>query len=77
VIADDPRLDVRIETPRQPMRVVLDRRRALRKSARILAEPGDVLVFAAPTRERKAGPAASDLAMRAWSESVLRAPISI
>jgi len=56
VIADDPRLDVRIETPRQPMRVVLDRRRALRKTARILAAPGDVLVFAAPTRERKAGP---------------------
>ena len=56
VIADDPRLDVRIDTPRQPMRVVLDRRRALRKSARVLAAPGDVLVFAAPTRERKAGP---------------------
>jgi len=56
VIADDPRLDVRIETPRQPMRVVLDRRRAVRKSARILASPGDVVVFAAPTRERKAGP---------------------
>ena len=56
VIADDPRLDVRIETPRQPMRVVLDRRRALRKTARILAAPGDVLVFAAPTRERKSGP---------------------
>lgn len=56
VIADDPRLDVRIETPRQPMRVVLDRRRVLRKSARVLAAPGDVLVFAAPTRERKAGP---------------------
>ena len=30
VIADDSRLDVRIETPRQPMRVVLDRRRAVR-----------------------------------------------
>ncbi len=56
VIADDPRLDVRIETPRQPMRVVLDRRRALRKTARVLAAPGDALVFAAPTRERKAGP---------------------
>jgi diaminohydroxyphosphoribosylaminopyrimidine deaminase / 5-amino-6-(5-phosphoribosylamino)uracil reductase len=55
VIADDPQLDVRIETPRQPMRVVLDRRRALRKTARVLAAPGDVLVFAAPTRERKAG----------------------
>jgi diaminohydroxyphosphoribosylaminopyrimidine deaminase/5-amino-6-(5-phosphoribosylamino)uracil reductase len=55
-LADDPRLDVRIETPRQPMRVVLDRRRALRKTARVLAPPGDVLVFAAPTREHKAGP---------------------
>jgi diaminohydroxyphosphoribosylaminopyrimidine deaminase/5-amino-6-(5-phosphoribosylamino)uracil reductase len=56
VLADDPRLDVRIETPRQPMRVVLDRRRALRKTARILAPPGDVLVFAAPTATHKAGP---------------------
>jgi diaminohydroxyphosphoribosylaminopyrimidine deaminase / 5-amino-6-(5-phosphoribosylamino)uracil reductase len=56
VLADDPRLDVRIESPRQPLRVVLDRRRALRKTARILAPPGDALVFAAPTRERKAGP---------------------
>ena len=53
VLADDPRLDVRIETPRQPLRVVLDRRRALRKTARILAPPGDVLMFAAPTAQRK------------------------
>ena len=29
VLADDPRLDVRIEAPRQPLRVVLDRRRAV------------------------------------------------
>ena len=56
VLADDPRLDVRIEAPRQPMRVVLDRRRRLRKTARILAPPGDVLVFSAPTAARKAGP---------------------
>jgi len=56
VNADDPRLDVRIEAPRQPMRVVLDRRRSIRKSARILAPPGDVLVFAAPTATRKSGP---------------------
>jgi diaminohydroxyphosphoribosylaminopyrimidine deaminase/5-amino-6-(5-phosphoribosylamino)uracil reductase len=62
VIADDPRLDVRIETPRQPMRVVLDRRRTVRKTARILAAPGDVLVFAAPTRERKGGPSDERLA---------------
>jgi diaminohydroxyphosphoribosylaminopyrimidine deaminase / 5-amino-6-(5-phosphoribosylamino)uracil reductase len=47
VLADDPRMDVRIETSRQPLRVVLDRRRRLRKSARILSSPGEVLVFAA------------------------------
>jgi diaminohydroxyphosphoribosylaminopyrimidine deaminase/5-amino-6-(5-phosphoribosylamino)uracil reductase len=55
VLADDPRLDVRIDAPRQPLRVVLDRRRALRKTARILAPPGEVLVFAAPTSTRKGG----------------------
>ena len=55
VLADDPRLDVRIDVPNQPLRVVLDRRRALRKTARILAPPGDVLVFAAPTATRKGG----------------------
>jgi diaminohydroxyphosphoribosylaminopyrimidine deaminase/5-amino-6-(5-phosphoribosylamino)uracil reductase len=55
VLADDPRLDVRIDTPRQPLRVVLDRRRALRKTARILAPPGDTLVFAAPTAAFKPG----------------------
>ena len=31
VLADNPRLDVRIETPRQPLRVVLDRRRQVRR----------------------------------------------
>jgi diaminohydroxyphosphoribosylaminopyrimidine deaminase/5-amino-6-(5-phosphoribosylamino)uracil reductase len=56
VLKDNPRLDVRIDTPRQPMRVVLDRRRSLRKSARILAAPGDVVVFAGPSATRKAGP---------------------
>ncbi len=45
VLADDPRLDVRIESPRQPLRVVLDRRRQVKKNARILAPPGDVLLF--------------------------------
>jgi diaminohydroxyphosphoribosylaminopyrimidine deaminase/5-amino-6-(5-phosphoribosylamino)uracil reductase len=55
VLADNPRLDVRIEAPRQPLRVVLDRRRTLRKTARVLAPPGDALVFAAPTATRKAG----------------------
>jgi diaminohydroxyphosphoribosylaminopyrimidine deaminase/5-amino-6-(5-phosphoribosylamino)uracil reductase len=55
VLADDPRLDVRIDAPLQPLRVVLDRRRQLRKTARILAPPGDVLVFAATTATRKGG----------------------
>jgi diaminohydroxyphosphoribosylaminopyrimidine deaminase/5-amino-6-(5-phosphoribosylamino)uracil reductase len=53
VIADDPRLDVRIEAPRQPLRVVLDRRRRVRRTARILAPPGDVLLFAGPSAKAK------------------------
>jgi diaminohydroxyphosphoribosylaminopyrimidine deaminase/5-amino-6-(5-phosphoribosylamino)uracil reductase len=56
VLADDPRLDVRIEAPRQPLRVVLDRRRAVRKTARVLAPPGEALVFAAPTTTQRKGP---------------------
>jgi diaminohydroxyphosphoribosylaminopyrimidine deaminase/5-amino-6-(5-phosphoribosylamino)uracil reductase len=49
VLADDPRLDVRIDTERQPLRVVVDRRRRVRKSARILKPPGEVLLFAGST----------------------------
>jgi len=53
VLADDPRLDVRIDTPRQPLRVVLDRRRQVDRKARILKPPGEVLLFtAAKPRER-------------------------
>ncbi len=57
VIADDPRMDVRIETTRQPLRVVLDRRRRIGRKARILAPPGEVLIFAAAgkTKARKSG----------------------
>jgi diaminohydroxyphosphoribosylaminopyrimidine deaminase/5-amino-6-(5-phosphoribosylamino)uracil reductase len=54
VIADDPRLDVRIEAPRQPLRVVLDRRRRVRKNAKILNPPGEVLLFAGASRTRGA-----------------------
>jgi diaminohydroxyphosphoribosylaminopyrimidine deaminase/5-amino-6-(5-phosphoribosylamino)uracil reductase len=54
VIADDPRLDVRIEAPRQPLRVVLDRRRRVRKNAKILNPPGEVLLFAGASRARGA-----------------------
>ncbi len=52
VLVDNPRLDVRIETPRQPLRVVLDRRRQVRRNARVLAPPGEVLLFAAPRAKR-------------------------
>jgi len=52
VRADDPRLTVReVETPRQPLRVIVDSRLETPPTARIL-EGGNVLVFAG-----KAGPA--------------------
>ncbi len=48
VLADDPRLDVRlVETPRQPQRVVVDTRLRLPPGARVLAPPGEVAVYAA------------------------------
>jgi diaminohydroxyphosphoribosylaminopyrimidine deaminase/5-amino-6-(5-phosphoribosylamino)uracil reductase len=61
VMADDPRLDVRlVPTPAQPLRVVLDSALRLSPAARLLAPPGRVLVVttAAP------GPAAEALAAR-------------
>lgn len=45
VLADDPRLDVRlVPTPMQPLRVVVDSRMQISASARIFAPPGRVLV---------------------------------
>ncbi|MFM2056328.1 MAG: hypothetical protein RLY71_713 [Pseudomonadota bacterium] len=45
VLADDPRLDVRlVETPRQPLRVVLDRQLRTPPGARILQPPGATLI---------------------------------
>jgi len=55
VLADDPRLDVRIETERQPLRVVLDRRRKVTRKARILAPPGEVMLFAAAEATKRGG----------------------
>jgi diaminohydroxyphosphoribosylaminopyrimidine deaminase/5-amino-6-(5-phosphoribosylamino)uracil reductase len=45
---DDPRLDVRlVETARQPLRVIVDSRLETPPAARILAPPGEVLIYAA------------------------------
>ncbi len=45
---DDPRLDVRfVETTRQPLRVVVDSRLETPPDARIVAPPGQVLLYAA------------------------------
>lgn len=54
VLDDNPRLDVRlVDTPRQPLRVVVDSRLDMPPDARILAAPGNVLVYAAdPAPER-------------------------
>jgi len=64
VLADNPRLDVRIESSRQPLRVVLDRRRQVSRSARVLAPPGEVVLFAGasaggrkPPADERLGPA--------------------
>lgn len=48
VLADDPRLDVRlVETARQPRRVLVDSRLELPLDARIIAPPGELLVYTA------------------------------
>src|SRR5947207_3069283 len=47
VLDDDPRLDVRlVECPRQPLRVIVDSRLQTPPTARILAPPGEVLIYA-------------------------------
>ena len=48
VLDDDPRLDVRlVDTPLQPLRVIVDSRLETPPAARILQPPGKVLVYAA------------------------------
>jgi diaminohydroxyphosphoribosylaminopyrimidine deaminase/5-amino-6-(5-phosphoribosylamino)uracil reductase len=48
VLEDDPRLDVRlVPTARQPLRVIVDSRLQTPPRARVLAPPGQVLVYAA------------------------------
>ena len=55
VLADDPRLNVRIETSRQPLRVVLDRRRVVKRTAKILKSPGEVLIISGETASSARG----------------------
>jgi diaminohydroxyphosphoribosylaminopyrimidine deaminase/5-amino-6-(5-phosphoribosylamino)uracil reductase len=46
VLADDPRLDVRLDgVERQPLRIVLDSRLRTSPNARVLRKPGETLVF--------------------------------
>jgi diaminohydroxyphosphoribosylaminopyrimidine deaminase/5-amino-6-(5-phosphoribosylamino)uracil reductase len=68
VLEDDPRLDVRlVETPRQPLRVVVDSRLQLPPAARILAPPGRVRVYAAlddPARRAAIEATGAEVVMR-------------
>jgi diaminohydroxyphosphoribosylaminopyrimidine deaminase / 5-amino-6-(5-phosphoribosylamino)uracil reductase len=69
VLADDPRLDVRlVPTPAQPLRVVLDSQLRLSPTARLLDPPGRVLVLAA------AGPGAAAGPLTARGAEVLQVP---
>jgi diaminohydroxyphosphoribosylaminopyrimidine deaminase/5-amino-6-(5-phosphoribosylamino)uracil reductase len=53
VKADDPRLTVReVQTPRQPLRVVVDSRLEISEGAKILRAAGGVLVFSAVEPKR-------------------------
>lgn len=56
VLDDDPRLDVRlVDTPRQPLRVIVDSRLETPANARILQPPGGALLYAAqPDATRRA-----------------------
>lgn len=64
VLADDPRLDVRlVPTTHQPMRVVIDSRLELAPTARIVSPPGQVLVYTAlPTEQLATHPHHAGLA---------------
>lgn len=66
---DDPRLDVRlVETPRQPLRVIVDSRLETPPAARILQPPGQVLIFAAQGSPERAA------ALRATGAEIVLLP---
>lgn len=55
VLHDDPRLDVRIETPRQPRRIILDSKARTPSNARLFKSGGEVVMFVAEDVEPDAG----------------------
>ena len=66
---DDPRLDVRlVETPRQPLRIVVDSRLETPTTAKLLAPPGAVLIYAAQPD------AAREAALKATGADIAFAP---
>lgn len=66
---DDPRLDVRlVETPRQPLRVIVDSRLETPPAARILQPPGQVLIYAAQDSPERAA------ALRATGAEIVLLP---
>lgn len=80
VEADDPKLDVRlVPTQRQPMRVVVDSRLALKPTAQLFSVPGPVLVYT--TADPDASARSRTVATR-WQQltdvgaTVIRTPVS-
>jgi diaminohydroxyphosphoribosylaminopyrimidine deaminase/5-amino-6-(5-phosphoribosylamino)uracil reductase len=69
---DDPRLDVRlVDTPHQPLRVIVDSRLQTPPTARILDAPGSVLVYAAQAdaqREEALRSRGADIAFAAGAD---------
>jgi diaminohydroxyphosphoribosylaminopyrimidine deaminase/5-amino-6-(5-phosphoribosylamino)uracil reductase len=72
VLADDPRLDVRLPgASRQPLRVVLDSRLRTPPTARVLAPPGQALVLCAepdPARASALRAAGAEVALVAGAQ---------
>ena len=76
VLDDNPRLDVRaFETPRQPLRVVVDSRWRMPPNSAMLATVGGVLVVGLPPADAAA--LARQAALRQAGAEVLEAPATV